>query len=160
MPPTWGAYQYTVLDIEFDMTASPGAPGVNPFSARGLKGTLSPIDAAQGLDKLRRTVNGTLISVAAPQMWKYRLEVTGDDQAPPALDGLFVGMAVTVNSHVESAFLTAGGTPSRTAVPGSLHIDGDFSYYCPQLNMLIVQYQIERDEWAAAYSWSLALEEV
>lgn len=160
MPPTWGPYDFTALDIEFDMAAAPGPPGVNPFSARALNGTLSPIEAAQGLDKLRRTVNGTLISVAAPQMWKYRLEVSGEDQAPPALDGLFVGMAVTVSSHVETAFLTAGGAPSRTAVPGSLRFEGDFSYYRPQFLMLIVEHQIERDEWAAAYSWSLSLEEV
>lgn len=156
----FGAFQYTDLDIEFDMAASPGPPGVNPFSARALKGTLRPIDAAAGMDKLRRTVNGTLISIAAPQMWKYRLEVSGDDQAPPALDGLWVGMAVTVNSHVELGFLTADGAPSRTAVPGSLRFEGDFSYYRPQFAMLVVEYQVERDEWAASYGWSLALEEV
>jgi hypothetical protein len=158
--PVWGNYDFTALDIEFDMAFAPGAPGVNPYSARGLKGTLSPVAAARGDDKLRRTVNGALISIAAPQMRKYRLEVQGSDTAPPALDGLWVGMGVTVNSHVELAYLTSSVTASRVAVPGSERFDGRFTYYCPQFYMLVVEYQIEREEWGAVYGWSMALEEV
>ena len=45
----------TVLDIRFDLAAP--APGVNPYSARGLRGTLAPIAAAQGDALLARTVN-------------------------------------------------------------------------------------------------------
>jgi hypothetical protein len=73
----------TVLDLKFDLVGATH-PGVNPYSARGLRGTLRPIDMAQGADKLARTVNGTLIDIAAPQMHKYQLEITGGDQAPPA----------------------------------------------------------------------------
>jgi hypothetical protein len=47
---------FTDLDIRFDLAAAP--PSVNPYSARQLRGTLSPVDAAKGSDKLRRTVNG------------------------------------------------------------------------------------------------------
>ena len=148
---------YTVFDIHF-LGGDP-APGVNPFSARGMKGTLSPIDMAKGADKMRRTVNGSLIDISAPQMRKYQLEVNGTDQAPPALDGLWVGVEVLVDSHVETAYLTTGGAPSRTAVPGSERVEGDFTYYAPRFQMRIVEYQIERDEWAAAYSFSLLLEE-
>jgi hypothetical protein len=148
----------TAFDIVVDDTT--GAPGVNPFSARGLKGTLAPIAAAQGIDKLRRTVNGTLISIAAPQMWKYRLDVSGEDVAPAALDGLWVGMQASVDCHVELAFLTAGGAASRPMVPGSDWVDGDYTYYRPQLLMLIVDLQTSRDEWGASVSWSMTLEEV
>jgi hypothetical protein len=148
----------TTLDIRFDLAAAP--PAVNPYSARALRGTLSPIDAVRGSDKLRRTVNGTLIDISAPQMRKYRLEVTGGDQAPPAVDGLWLGMQVTVNSHVELAYLTAGGSPFRTPVPGSERTDGDFTYYSPQFVMLIADMQIEREEWGAVVSWSLSLEEM
>lgn len=148
----------TALDIRFDIAAA--APGVNPFSARGLTGTLAPIALAQGDDKLARTVNGTLISLAAPQMRKYRLEVAGDDQAPPALDGLWVGMQVAVDAHVELAYLTAGGSPSRSAVTGSSRTEGDYTYYRPHFDMLIVELEIQRQEWAAAVSWSLVLEEI
>jgi len=149
---------YTDLDIRFDIAAA--APGVNPFSARGLTGRLAPIALAQGDDKLARTVNGTLISLAAPQMRKYRLEVGGDDQAPPALDGVWVGMAVEVDAHVELAYLTAGGTPGRTPVTGSERVEGDYTYYRPHFAMLIVELQVERKEWDAAVSWSLVLEEI
>ena len=150
------------LPTAFDIVVvdTTGAPGVNPFSARGLKGTLQPIAAAQGIDKLRRTVNGTLISIAAPQMWKYRLDVSGEDVAPAALDGLWVGMQATVDCHVELAFLTAGGSASRPMVPGSERFDGDYTYYRPQLLMLIVELETSTDEWAASVSWSMTLEEV
>ena len=149
---------YTTLDIRFDIAAA--APGVNQYSARGLQGTLAPIALARGDDKLARTVNGTLVSLAAPQMRKYRLEVSGDDQAPPALDGLWVGMLVHVDCHVELAYLTAGGSPGRTAVAGSTRTEGDYSYYRPSFQMLVVELQTARQEWAAAVSWSLVLEEV
>lgn len=149
---------YTVLDIRFNLAAAP--PSVNPYSARGLRGTLSPIDAARGDDKLARTVNGSLIDISAPQMRKYRIEVTGNDQAPAALDGLWVGMVVTVNSLVEIGYLTAGGSAGRTAVPGSIRTEGDFTYYRPQLVMRIVELSLERQEWDAIVPWHLALEEV
>lgn len=149
---------YTTLDIRFDIAAA--APGVNPYSARGLQGTLAPIGMARGDDKLARTVNGTLVSLAAPQMRKYRLEVSVTDQAPPATDGLWVGMPVVVNCMVELAYLTSGGSPSRTPVSGSSRTEGDYTYYSPQLQMLVVEYEVQRSEWAAEVSWSMALEEV
>jgi hypothetical protein len=148
----------TAFDIVVNDTT--GAPGVTPYSARGLKGTLAPIAAASGLDKLRRTVNGTLISIAAPQMRKYRLEVQGQDVAPAALDGLWVGMQATVNCHVELAYLTASGAPERLAVPDSEWFEGDYTFYRPQFLMLIVDLQTTRDEWGASVAWSMTLEEV
>jgi hypothetical protein len=151
-------YFTTDLDIRFDLAAP--APGINPYSARGLRGTLSPIDAARGTDKLARTVNGTLIDISAHQMRKYSLTVSGADQAPPALDALWVGMVVTVNCHVELAYLTATGLSGRTSVPGSERVEGDFTYYRPQLTMLVVEHQIDREEWEQAVSWSLTMEEV
>jgi hypothetical protein len=143
---------YTVFDIT--------GQGVNPYSARGLRGTLSPIEAAKGNNLLARTVNGTLIDISAPQMRKYRIEVSGNDQAPPALDGLWVGMPFTVNSLVEVAYLTAGGSPERTPVSGSERVEGDYTYYCAQFQMLVVDWQIESEEWQASVPWSLTLEEV
>ena len=148
---------YTALDIRFDIAAA--EPGVNPFSARGLRGTLAPIALAQGDDKMARTVNGGLVDISAPQMRKYRVEIAGDDQAPAALNGLWVGMQVTVNCMVELAHRT-GTVASRPAVAGSTRVEGDYTYYQPSLIMRVVEWQTERQEWAAAVSWSLALEEV
>jgi hypothetical protein len=147
---------YTALRITFDLST---APGINPYSARALHGTLSPIEAGQGLDKLARNVNGGLIDISAPQFRKYRLEVRGNDQAPPALDGLWVGMLVNVNSLVELGYQTADGTPTRSPVAGSVRVEGDFTYYCPQFRMRVVHWHQERDEWDAAVAWSLELEE-
>jgi hypothetical protein len=80
--------------------------------------------------------------------------------AAPALDQLWVGMPVIVDCHVELAYLTVGGGPFHAAVPGSARVDGAFTYYRPQFNMLIVDLQIERQEWAAVVDWSLVLEEI
>jgi hypothetical protein len=148
----------TALDIRFSLAAPP--PSVDPFSARAMRGTLSPIDLAKGNDKLARTVNGTLIDISAPQMRKYRLQVNGQDHNAPALDGLWVGISVVVNSHVEIGYLTSVGAPARMPVPGSTRTDGDFTYYCPQFEMRIVELQIERAEWEASVTWSLVMEEI
>jgi hypothetical protein len=149
----------TVFDVMLPGDPN-SAPGVNPYSARALRGTMTPIDLARGPDKVARTVNGTLVDISAPQMRKYRLEASGEDMAAPALDGLWVGMQVTVNSHVELAYLTASGGPARTPVTGSESVDGAYTYYCPQFSMRIVELQIDRQEWAAVVSWSLTLEEI
>lgn len=155
--PTFPSTFSTSFNIVFP---SGSAPSVNPYSARALRGTLRPIAMASGTDKLARTVNGTLVDISAPQFRKYMLEANGDDMAAPALDGLWVGMAVTVNSHVELAYLTAGGSPGRTPVPGSVWFDGAFTYYSPQFQMLVANLEIEREEWAAKVRWSLVLEEI
>jgi hypothetical protein len=45
-------------------------------------------------------------------------------------------------------------------VADSTRVEGDYTYYCPSLLMRVVELQIERQEWAAAVSWSLTLEEI
>jgi len=146
----------TVFDIHFP---SEDAPGVPLYSARGLTGTLSLASEITSA-ATRRTVNGTLIDISPPQMRKYRLAIAGKDQEPPAVDGVWPGMRVDVDSNVELAFLTAGGSAGRTMVPGSERFDADFTYYCMRLSMRVVEFEVERDEWNAAVTWSLTLEEV
>jgi len=149
----------TVFDMAYydnDVAVS----GVPEYSARGLKGTLTPIDLAQGSDKLARTVNGTLIDISAPQMRKYRLEAAGEDMDPPALDGLWVGMQVQVYCHVELGRHTAAGILGRDAVPDSIRTSGEWTFYRPSLLMMVTEYQTERSEWEDKVSWSLTLEEV
>jgi hypothetical protein len=67
---------------------------------------------------------------------------------------------VTVNSLVEVGYLTTTGSSGRTAVPGSVRTEGSFTYYCPQLTMMVVDLSTEREEWAANAPWHLTLEEV
>jgi hypothetical protein len=148
----------TALNVVFSLSTT--GPGVNPYSARGLRGTLSPIDAARGNSLLARTVNGTLIDISAPQMRKYKLQVTGNDGEPPALDALWVGMTVIVDCLVELAYLTATGSSGRTAVAGSDRVVGNYTYYRPQLTMMVVELQAELEEWDGVLPWSLALEEI
>jgi hypothetical protein len=148
----------TALNVVFNLSTT--APGVNPYSARGLRGTLSPIDAARGNALLARTVNGTLIDISAPQMRKYKLQVTGSDGEPPALDALWVGMTVVVDCLVELAYLTAIGSSGRTAVAGSERVVGNYTYYRPQLSMMVVELSSELEEWEGVLPWSLALEEI
>lgn len=149
---------------DFALSLPDGTNLVNPFSARRLKGKLAPIKLASGDDKLARTVNGKLIDLSAPQMRKYRLEITGGDQAPPAFDGLWTGMVVIATSLVEIG-LAAGGAAQRPQAalvgePGGTRQEGNFYYYRPVFTMRVVDFDLGRQEYDQTVPWSLVLEEI
>lgn len=131
--------------------------GVPIYSARGLTQTLEPIDPA---GYLRRTINGALMDLSVPELRKYRSVITGSDVDPPAFDKVWPGMTVTVNCIAELGYLTSGGSAGRTPVSGSQRVVGDFTYYRPQLSMLVVRVPVSSEEWTATNGWSLELEEV
>ena len=137
--------------------------GVPPYSARGLTQTLTPIAGAAAQ---RRTVNGTLVDVAPPQFRKYQSSISCTDQQPPALDGIWPGLQVTVDCVAELSYPTPPGDPSpapppsRTAVTGSARYEGDFTFYRPQLVCLVIGFSVSRDEYGALVAWSLDLEEI
>ena len=130
--------------------------GVPPYSARGLTQSLEPIDGAA---QLRRTVNGALADLSYEPFRKYKSTISGQDQEPPAIDGVWPGQLVDVGCIAELCFLTAGGSPARTAVAGSERVEGDFSFYRPVLSMRVVGFSVSRDEYGAAVSWQMQLEE-
>jgi hypothetical protein len=132
-------------------------PGLPTYSSRALSQTLDPIDAAGALV---RTVNGGLIDFSASQMRKYRSTITCTDQDAPALDGIWPGMSLVVDCVPELGYLTAGGSPQRTVVPGSSRVASNWTWYRPRLYMLVVNYTANTDEWGAAVAWSLDLEEI
>ncbi len=132
-------------------------PGITDWSARGLTQTLDPIDAS---GNLARTVNGALLDLSASQMRKYKSTISCTDQEMPAFDGVWPGMVLTVDCVPELGYLTAGGTPGRTVVAGSSRVSGVWTYFRPQLSMRVITYTVERDEWGAATSWQLDLEEI
>jgi hypothetical protein len=66
---------------------------------------------------------------------------------------------VEVGCIAELCFLTSGGGPGRTAVAGSERVEGDFSFYRPVLTMRVVGFSVSRDEYGAAVSWQMQLEE-
>lgn len=143
-------------DNDFTLLRLSGAE-VPPFSARGLTQTLEPISQAI---KLERAVNGELLDLSIPSMRLYRSRISCNDLNPPAIDGLWPGMTVTVECIAELCFPTA--TPSlqqRTAVAGSTRTEGDFTFYRPVLTMVCMGFNTSTDEYGAAVSWSYDFEE-
>lgn len=130
--------------------------GVTPYSARGLSQTLDPIEQSK---VLRRTVNGAMKNISAPQFQKYKSTITCTDQQAPALDGIWPGAEITVNCVAELSYPT-GGSASRPVVDGSSRTENGFVFYRPVLDMVVMNYTTNYDEYGAAIGWTLELEEV
>ena len=132
--------------------------GVQPYSARGLTQTLDPIAQAA---QVKRTVNGTLIDISLDTAFqKYKSTITATDQLPPAVDGVWPGKTITVDCISELCYVTEGGAPQRTIVPGSSRVEGNFTFYRPRLTMIVLDMSISTDEYGSQVSWSMPLEEV
>jgi hypothetical protein len=130
--------------------------GVPPYSARGLEQILEPIDAS--ID-LQRSINGALLDLGNAQFQKYRSSITGADQQPPAVDGVWPGQVVTVDCIVRLP-VPEYGSAQRDVVPGSEHVDGEWSFYRPRLVMMVTRFSVQRNEYGAVETWTLELEEV
>ncbi len=129
--------------------------GLPTASIRGVTQTLQPIAASQ---QMVRTVNGALRDLSAPQFRRFSSQLRCNDQDPPALNGVWPGAIVTVECVAELAFLTASGTPERPVVES--RVAGAWTIYRPRLTMMVVSFDVDRDEWRAATGWTLDLEEV
>ena len=125
--------------------------GVSPYSARGLTQLLEPIPAASNV---QRTINGGLLDLSRPQFQKYHTVITGNDQNPPAIDGIWAGLEVLIDCVSELSY-PVGGTPQRPEVYESSYVEGAFVIYRPQLTMRIVSFTTTKDEYGATTSWSL-----
>lgn len=130
--------------------------GLPDYAARGLIEVLKPL----GLGLLVRDVNGGLHDFSDANFRKYSVSIQGSDQQSPAVDMVWVGTALTVDCITELCYLTAGGTPGRSVVPGSSRVDGDFTFYRPRLAMRVVDWNMSTNEYDAAIDWQLNLEEV
>lgn len=142
---------------EFATLLEISAPGIQPYSARGLTQTYEVISQAVSQ---RRTVNGVRHDLSAPQFRKFKTVITCTDVKTPAFSGLFPGMVVTVQCAAEMSFRTEDGEPVRPMVPGSDYQDGDYTFYRPVMEMMVVNPTTSEDEWAESVSWQLELEEV
>ena len=129
--------------------------GVPPYSARGLKQTLEPIDQAANYF---RTINGGMVNVGRTQFQQYKSTITGDDQNPPAFDSFWPGQIVEVDCIAELSY-PQGGSPGRTVVPASSYSEANFVIYRPRLTMMVTKFTTEKDEYGATTSWALDLEE-
>lgn len=131
--------------------------GVQPYATRGASQTLQPI--AQATNS-RRTVNGDLKDISFDGFKKYSTSINCSDQTSPALDGVWPGTQLTIDCISELSYKTAGGSPDRPVVSGSSRVDGDFTFYRPQIVFMVQTWQAQTDEYGAQVSWSMTAEEV
>jgi hypothetical protein len=129
--------------------------GVPPYSARGLQQTLEPIDAAANL---RRTVNGKLRDLSLPRFQKYKSTISGNDQTPPACDGVWAGHLVTVDCIQELCF-EEYGLAQREVVEDSERTEAGFTFYRPRLIMMVMSFTTSKDEYQGQVPWRMDLEE-
>ncbi|WP_424363604.1 hypothetical protein [Methylocystis parvus] len=139
------------------VVALSGQQILTPWSARGVTETLTPIE--QNIPP-RRNVNGALRDISFAAFQKYRIELTCKDVNAPALDGVWRGQSLLISCVHELSFRTAGGSPARPVVSGSTRVEGDFTYYRPQILAKVMDFSLGKDEWPADVSWRMILDEV
>lgn len=130
--------------------------GIPAYSARGINQTLEHISSA---GFLARTINGALRNFSSEQFQKYQSSISCTDQTAPANEGIWPGQLVTVECVAELCY-PVGGSPSRGFVSGSERTDGDFIFYRPILDMMVLSLTTQTDEWGATVQWQMNLEEV
>ena len=132
--------------------------GASPYASRGITGTLEPIAAAANF---HRIVNGGLVNLSGAQFaGKYKGTLNGSDQDAPAFDAIKVGDTLTIDWPGELSYLTAGGSPAKTVVSGSSVVSGNYTFYRPEMTMMVVGKKQDFDEVAWVNTWELQLEEV
>lgn len=131
--------------------------GFPPYSTRGLIQTLDLIEQAGDFE---RDVNGELVDLSPDQMRKFKSTITCTDQQAPALEEVWPGTILTIQCANERSYKTAGGSPIRPVVAGSSRVDGDYTFYRPELIMMVISYTLGHNEYEAEYNWQLVLEEV
>jgi hypothetical protein len=108
-----------------------------------------------------RTINGSLRDISNPAFRKYASKITCTDVDAPPLDNLWPGMTVIVQCAASLSYLTGNpGSPYKTAVSGSEYINGHYTFYRPELEMMVMDVKTQFDEWKADNVWEIDLEEV
>lgn len=130
--------------------------GVPPWSARGIKQTLTPISQASNT---KRDVNGTLHDVAFAGFRKYKSQISGADQQPPNVNGVWPGQEVVVDCVAELSYTTIGGSPARPVVGGSSRVEGLYTIFRPQITFIVITFQWDLDEYDRKVGWSFDVEE-
>lgn len=156
------AYPSFLVITPISNSTGADTPQLPTYSVRGATQSLSIIagdknDAAIGT-VIRRSINGQLIDLTAPQFRKYDSEITFNDVEMPAMDDAWLGTVVLVQCAVELGFPT-GGTPARPVVAGSEREEGHFTFYRPELTMMVYGFSTSFDEWGAEYRSGLKLQE-
>ena len=160
--------------------------GLPPFSARNCQQTLTPLSSGD----FQRTVNGQLIYTGHPNHHKYASTIQCQDQAIPCFDQLWRGstMGVGCIQRLSQEMIdTEKLILERDPVNRSVYIINEqreefevksvcgrevtlkekiqkgqrrYVFYCPYLQMKLIDFKLLTDEWGKANGWQLALEEV
>lgn len=130
------------------------SPLLTPYSARGLTESFGRLPGTQ-----RRTINGKLRSLTPVQFRKYTMNISCKDLETPALDDAFIGQEVLVRCASEFSYPNAG-TPQRSVVTGSSRVDGEFTFYRPELTMMVIDIKTDFAEWEADKTFQISFEEV
>jgi hypothetical protein len=139
-------------------------PTLPIYSVRGATQKLGIIVGSGAGDRalgtvIRRSINGQLVDLTAPQFRKYDSEIDFSDVVMPAIDGAWLGTICEVQCCVELGY-PIGGTPQRTEVSGSSRNESGFTFYRPILNMMVYGFLTSFDEWGATYTSGLKMQEV
>jgi hypothetical protein len=139
---------------------------LTPYSARGLTQTLEPITGTSNMGTpmgtwFRESINGELINLMPPgsTFRKYQSVITCKDTETPCLDDAWLGEICLVDCACCLNYLT-GGSPQRSEVSGSSYTEGSFTFYRPQLTMMVIDIKNSFAEYPADYQWSISLREV
>lgn len=134
-------------------------PGIQPYSGRDLTQTLE-LDDSVGI--VERTVNGAMVDLTQPQFRLYKSTISCTDVMAPAFEGIWPGQILTVDCAIVFSYKTAGGSPSRPVVAGSSYVVGDYTFYRPQLTMMVLPGSPKRTygEYRAENGWSIDLAEL
>lgn len=126
------------------------------YSARGLSQTLTYFDGAEVQEY---TVNAELVNLGLDRFRKMVSVISATDVRPPSLDLVWPGRVVTVGCAHVFNYPTVGGSPGRTPVAGSSFVEGDFTFYRPQITFMLGKPNGRFEEWEAGYSWSIPMRE-
>ena len=126
------------------------------YSARGLRHSMDYIDGAMSQ---ARTINAELVNLALERFRLLRLTISANDVRPPSMDAVYPGRIVTVECANVFNYPTVGGSPGRPVVSGSVFVEGDFTFYRPQITCMLGKPSSNFEEWEAGYAWSLSMEE-
>jgi hypothetical protein len=109
------------------------------YAVRGLKMDLQLIAANDGL---RRSINGNLLDLTAPQFRKYSAVLSCEDQDVPELTDIWQGKIVTV-----------------TCIPGLGPVNNPTADTLT-LSMMVDTWSTSRAEWDALTNWTINLLEI
>ncbi|MBX9805599.1 MAG: hypothetical protein K2Y18_07605 [Alphaproteobacteria bacterium] len=157
--------------------------GFPPLSARGCIQSLMPIESGV----LKRTINGSLVYTGKGPAHKYRSIISCEDKASLAMEGFWRGSELKVGciQRLWQKVLGTGVVLERDPVEGSVFLiatnqeelglesvmgrnvvfasnvaDDTYVSYRPWLDMRVVTFSLNTNEWGLKAGWRLELEEI